>query len=112
MLIEHTGVKSWPRKVDNFSYNLILIPIHLNAQWIMATIIKKIYYILIYCMKTILVALLIFENNALCDVNKGTFYCKSQHEKTMRRMQTRTFCLKTVGGPPVTYARELSIVKS
>jgi len=38
MKVGHSGVKRWTRKVDVFSYDLILIPVHLGMHWCMASI--------------------------------------------------------------------------
>uniref|UniRef100_A0A914XL89 Ubiquitin-like protease family profile domain-containing protein n=1 Tax=Plectus sambesii TaxID=2011161 RepID=A0A914XL89_9BILA len=34
----HSSVKRWTRKVDIFSYDLLLVPVHLGAHWCLATI--------------------------------------------------------------------------
>lgn len=38
MKVGHSGVKRWTRKIDIFSYDLILIPIHLGMHWCLAVI--------------------------------------------------------------------------
>ena len=34
----HSGVERWTRKIDIFSFDLILVPIHLETHWCMAVI--------------------------------------------------------------------------
>ena len=34
----HSALKRWTRKVDIFSFDLILIPVHLGMHWCLATI--------------------------------------------------------------------------
>lgn len=34
----HAGLKRWTRKIDLFSYHLVLVPIHLNRHWFLAVV--------------------------------------------------------------------------
>lgn len=38
MKVGHSGVKRWTRKVDIFSFDLLLIPVHLGMHWCLAVI--------------------------------------------------------------------------
>ena len=38
MDVGYNGVKRWTKKVDLFSYSLILVPVHLGMHWCLATI--------------------------------------------------------------------------
>lgn len=34
----HSAVKRWTRKVDVFSYDLLLVPVHLGMHWCLAVV--------------------------------------------------------------------------
>ena len=34
----HSALKRWTRKVDIFSFDLILVPVHLGMHWCLATV--------------------------------------------------------------------------
>lgn len=58
----HKAVKRWTKKVDLFSHDLILIPVHLENHWVLATVCMKNFMINYYdsmsgCKKEVLVAL-------------------------------------------------------
>ena len=37
-IIGHVAIKRWTKKIDIFSFDLILIPVHLGMHWCLATI--------------------------------------------------------------------------
>ena len=36
--VGHAAIKRWTKKIDIFSFDLILIPVHLGMHWCLATI--------------------------------------------------------------------------
>ena len=38
IIIGHVAIKRWTKKIDIFSFDLILIPVHLGMHWCLATI--------------------------------------------------------------------------
>lgn len=38
IIIGHVAIKRWTKKIDIFSFDLVLIPVHLGMHWCLATI--------------------------------------------------------------------------